>query len=69
MVLHIMSGPHQGETIDTTPGPTEFRLPHPSRPSVLCRYSTNGGDAPIEGLPGAVQLHYVGDIGADAEPQ
>ncbi|MEU0087786.1 hypothetical protein [Streptomyces sp. NPDC006274] len=62
MNLHIMSGPHKGQTIDATPGPTEFRLPHPERPGVHCRYSINDGDGPIGGPPSGVQLHYVGDI-------
>ncbi|MFI1701967.1 hypothetical protein ACH419_39305 [Streptomyces bobili] len=64
MSLHIMSGPHQGETIEASPGPTEFRLPHPDQPGVHCRYSINDGDAAVSGLPGAVQLHYIGDIAA-----
>ncbi|MFF3243362.1 hypothetical protein ACFYWY_06435 [Streptomyces sp. NPDC002870] len=60
MKLHIMSGPHQGQTIDSTEHSTEYRWPHPDRPGVDCRYSINDWDGPINGLPGAVQLHYVG---------
>ncbi|MET7715508.1 hypothetical protein [Streptomyces sp. NPDC005407] len=66
MKLHIMSGPHQGQTIDSTERFTEYQLPHPDRTGIHCRYSINDADGPIAGLPGAVQLHYVGDIGSDA---
>lgn len=60
--LHVMSGPHQGQTWDGTPGTDiEFRYPHPDRPGVLCRYRINDSDGPVNGLPEAVQLHYIGD--------
>lgn len=62
MEFHIMSGPHQGRSVEGTPGITELRLPDFDRPGVHCRYSINDGDGPITGLPGAVQLHYVGDV-------
>ncbi|MCI3271405.1 hypothetical protein [Streptomyces cylindrosporus] len=61
-----MSGPHQGQTLEATAGPTEFHLPHPTEPGIHCRYSINDGDGPINGLPDTVQLHYVGDIATTA---
>ncbi|MFK8910646.1 hypothetical protein [Streptomyces sp. YS-3] len=59
---YVMSGPHKGQAIPGTEGIGELQIPHPDRPGVLCRYSTNDGDGPITGLPGAVQVHYVGDV-------
>ncbi|MFE5898034.1 hypothetical protein ACFQ67_11515 [Streptomyces sp. NPDC056488] len=62
MELHVMSGPHQGETWTTTHLDVELRRAHPTRPDVVCRYTMLDGDGPIAGLPDARQLHYIGDV-------
>jgi hypothetical protein len=63
----IMSGPHQGQALELSDiSGIEVRMHHPTRTGVDCRYCRNDGDGPIHGAPGAIQLHYIGDIAVRA---
>lgn len=61
----IMSGPHQGQTLylSVSSPEIEIRMHDDARPGIDCRYSRRDGDPLVGGL---TQLHYLGDILAQA---
>ncbi|RKN10949.1 hypothetical protein [Streptomyces radicis] len=64
-----MDGPHQGQAVTPADNNVEYRLPHPARRGVHCRYLVReqpGSPAP-DGEQEEIALHYAGNFLTRAE--